>query len=223
MPNWKDPKAYPKDLDRAGWAWEFMRRNQTYRTDYARVAASWEKVPRIGRLHFSGKAYDVDRLARDLGAKWGQLDPIANPDQDGVPRFFLAGPIEPDSEQVQTFYCEHEESGLVLQRPEFATLTFDLRRPLPPQLRRAESLLVIRRKGISVVRPARSSEKQWLLYLRVLDAKEAGAKTSQIIDAIYAYRKLREAINRKYAAQDTVADHLKRAQQLRDDPLSLIY
>jgi hypothetical protein len=222
MPNWKDPKAYPEDLDRAGWVWEFMRRNGAYRADYAKAAAAWKEVPRSGGLYTSGRAYEVDRLARGLGAKWGQLDPIANPDQDEVPRFFLSGPIEPDSEQVQTFYCEHEESGLVLQRPEFATLTFDLRRPLRPQLRRAESMLAIRRKGISVIRPARSSAREWRLYLRVLDAKEAGAKTHQIITEIKAYRILGTSAETKYAAHDRVSDHLKRARQLRDNPLSIM-
>jgi hypothetical protein len=223
MPNWKDPKAYKKKLDRAGWAWEFMRRNPIYRADHAKAADAWAQVPRQGQFFMGGGAYKAEQFARELGAKWGQLDPIANPDRDEVPRFLLAGPIEPDGEQVAGFYLLEEQSDTPQQQLEFATLTFDLRRPLNPQLSRARLLLRERKKSVATVRPVRSSESQWPLYLRVLDAKEAGAKTSEIIAAIYAYRKLREEINKIYAAQDRVADHWKRARQLRDDPLSLIY
>ena len=83
-------------------------------------------------------------------------------------------------------------------------------------------MLAIRRKGISVVHPARSSAHQWRLYLRVLDAKEAGAKTRDIIAEIKAYRTLGTSADTGYAALDRVSDHLKRARQLLDNPLSIL-
>jgi len=222
MPDWKDPKAYEKNFDRAGWTWEFMRRNAIYREDFAQFAKALKAAPRKGHLFLDGKAAEADQLGRELGAKWGQIALIANPTYDAVPPFFLVGPFEPDGEQVNSFYYEPNESELFNQKLEFATLTFDLRRPLRPQLKRARCLLQERKKGVTSIKPTRSSEKEWGLYLRVLDAKEAGAKTSEIIGTIEAYKDLDNSIDSKYAASDRVSDHHKRAQALRDDPLSLI-
>ena len=217
MPNWKDPKAYEKKRDRTGWAWEFMRRNAKYRDDFAKAAKAWKAIPRKKFMYVGPGAIEAERLSRELGAKWGQLGAIADPSCDAVPKFTLSGPTQPDGQQVDDFYYEPDQSGHFIQKPEFATLTFDLRRPLRPQLKRAGSLLQAREKRVKSIKPARSSETTWGLYLRVLDAKEAGVKTSEIIAAIKAYK-----IIDYYAALDRVSDHLKRARQLRDNPLALI-
>jgi hypothetical protein len=217
MPNWKDPKAYDRKFDRAGWAWEFMRRSPKYRADYELVAQAWKAVPRKGHLFRGMKASHVEATAWQLGAKWGLLGPIVDPSCDRAPSFILHGPIQPDGEQVLSFYCGSDDTDMLVQRPEFATLTFDLRRPLRPQIGRAETVLRRRKKGVKSIRPVRSSEKQWPLYLRVLDAKDARAKTSEIIKSIKAY-----SILEHYAALDRVSDHLKAARKLRDNPLALI-
>jgi hypothetical protein len=222
MPDWKNPKHYSVALSRARWAWEFMRRNAEYRNDFMQVAQAWKQVPRSGRNYRGPEAVDVDQLARDLGLKWKQLGPIADPANDATPLFFVAGPIEPDGEQVQAFYETIDMSDRSEQLREFATLTFDLSRPLPEQLRRAAILLRKRKATVPSIKPARSSVAQWRFYLRVLDAKQAGAGTDEIIAAISAYKALGTTAESKYAAQDRVSDHLKRARQLLKNPLSLL-
>jgi hypothetical protein len=41
-PDWRSPSNYHylEKLDRAGWAWEFLRRNQEYRKDFVRILDS---------------------------------------------------------------------------------------------------------------------------------------------------------------------------------------
>lgn len=220
MPDWKDPEAYEKTLTRAGWAWEFMRRNAAYRQDFFQVATAWKNAPREGPFYVGDAAFEAERLGRELGAKWGQLGSIADPASDAVPTFFLAGPIEPDGEQVDAFYREGVGSGPALQVQEFATLTFDLRRPLRPQLARAGSMLRKRKKGVAALKSVRSSASQWKTYLQLLDAKESGAKTPEIVLKIDPYRGLGK--KDKHAASDRVFDHCKRALQLRENPLTLL-
>jgi hypothetical protein len=46
-PNWKHPSDYPKkadDLTPQAWAWEFLRRNPDYRSDYNKVQTALAKV-----------------------------------------------------------------------------------------------------------------------------------------------------------------------------------
>ena len=44
-PDWRSPDYVEalKDLDRAGFAWEFLRRNPAYRDDYAEIADDPDK------------------------------------------------------------------------------------------------------------------------------------------------------------------------------------
>lgn len=79
MPNWKDPEAYKKTLSRAGWAWEFMRRNTAYRQDFLQVLQIWKSAPREGHFYVGDAAFGAERLGRQLGAKCGQLYSIADP------------------------------------------------------------------------------------------------------------------------------------------------
>lgn len=53
-PDWRDPEsyAYTRALSRDAWAWEFLRRNPRYRTDYSRVAGAFRtaRPARVGVL-----------------------------------------------------------------------------------------------------------------------------------------------------------------------------
>lgn len=224
VPNWKKSAdyAFTTKLDRRGWAWEFMRRSPEYRADFAKVAKAWKAVPREGHLFKGAKAFDVERLERQLAARWGQGGPFADPSSDRVPPFLRLFPIQPDGEQIDSFYYEPDESGLYVQRPDYATLTFDLRKPLPQQLRRAGSMLKKRQINVVITKPPNKGADLWPLYLRVLDADEAGATTAQVIAAIYEYKQLPNSAADGYQADDRVFDHRKRAMSLRADPLTLI-
>jgi len=223
MPDWKSDAeyAFAKKLSRAGWAWEFMRRNPRYRADYGRIANARAHLPRAGHFFKGGKAFEIDRLARASGAHWGQLEAIADPANDRVPAFFLHAPVQPNGEQVDAFFCDPDSSGQFEQKPEFATLVFDVRRPLRQQIQRARVLLQCRQEAQPLIKPVRSAPIQWQLYLRVLDAKEAGASSGQVIVTIKAYKHLGNKADASYAAQDRISDHYKMARSLRDNPLRL--
>jgi len=57
-PDWRSPGDYEhlKQLDRAGFAWEFLRRNPAYRDDYDKVSENAQDD-------------DTNRIA--VGQTWG--------------------------------------------------------------------------------------------------------------------------------------------------------
>jgi hypothetical protein len=163
----------------------------------------------------------VERLGRQLGEKWGQFGSIADPDSDRVPQFVSPGPILASEDWYASLYYARD-ADTALQNSAFVTMTFNLRRPLRPQLRTAKSVLTERRTHFPVARPSRASIRLCGLYLRVLDAKRAGASTKAIIKAIGAYRQLDNTAASGYAATDRVSDHYKYARELMANPLQLL-
>jgi hypothetical protein len=71
LPDWKDPKAYPKPNDRSlkQWAWQFLRRNPEYQADYKR----WREL-----LDSLGERETLPNIEEDM--RFFQLDP---PPKDG--------------------------------------------------------------------------------------------------------------------------------------------
>jgi hypothetical protein len=231
MPNWKNRTEYEFDdrLDRARWAWEFMRRNSEYRADYAESKAAWKAIPRDGHSHIyrgesAERALAADELSRKLGAKWGQRGPIWDPSSDQVPPWFGAFPIEPDADEVDSYYRESEPGGLLEQVPEFVTLTFDARMPIPPQLERAGAIIEARQLQVGTESTVNKGLYIWPTYLRLLDALEAGASTPDIINGIETYLELKDTgkDGARYPANDRISDHKKSALGLRANPLALL-
>jgi hypothetical protein len=66
-PDWRDREQYRHmlDLDRAGWAWEWLRRNPDYPDGEA--GESPEDTPRKGRARFE-VAYPV---LSEIPSRWG--------------------------------------------------------------------------------------------------------------------------------------------------------
>ena len=230
MAHWKNPTDYefPDGSTPARWAWEFMRRNPDYRADYAEAAKKLAQCPG-NWLHGHGhkgkpaiRMMEALELSRERGFAWGQRDEIADPAQDSVPPFLTVFPIAPNAEQVDLFFYRPMEHAPYVQKPEYATLTFDVRRPLPAQLKRAMELLNSRKKQVDPIKVPHKGSQQWPTYLRLLDADEAGVSTAEIIQAIEAYKCLSNEAADGYTASDRVSDHRKRARELLADPLSLI-
>jgi hypothetical protein len=80
----------------------------------------------------------------------------------------------------QTLYKSPEELA-----PGQLTLAFDLSLPLRPQVRFALALLLALRREVTVPkRRPRLARKKFPLYLRVLDARAAGASYQDIADGL---------------------------------------
>lgn len=220
-PDWKKPEHYELKLDRAGWAWEFMRRNPQYRADYRNAT---QDLAASLTLSFGRRgetlARDADRRAIQYGAKWGQRGPIADPRSDRVPRFFRFA-VETEAEMLGAFYQKADDRDAVIQHPDFATLTFRLAESIDQQLTRAKRLLKERQKGKVVSKPVYKGAKQWPVYLRILDAREAEATSEEIIDAIPLFTLKAKDKEPGYANKKLWA-YVESAEKLRDDPLRLI-
>src|SRR5687768_3496712 len=137
MPDWTDQTYYKKKRTRFEWTWEFMRRSPKYRKDYEYFEKLRKPLQQGVLYKGEGAAVvQVDEVGRRLGADWGQRNYIADPARDRPPTFVHAGPVEPADDELGAYY---DEDGV--QEENFATLTFDLRRPLEPQLERARKRL----------------------------------------------------------------------------------
>lgn len=240
MPNWESASdyAFTAKLDAIGWTWEFLRRNAQYREDFAKVKATQE-------LH-KGEALDSD--SKDphesgdlpngwtLGAKWWIKGPIRDPARNEPPIFITDFPWQPNLQQVKSFFrvdadataWEDIEDNVApheipeIQRLEFATLVFDLRKPLPEQIKRGRESLSKRqaylKKEIKKPPPHKGWEN-WRLYIRLLDAREGKATYAEIAETIF-----KDQLGGKegYDPTKKIEKQLMRARALQEDALSLL-
>lgn len=171
-PDWKDINTYSftKDLDRAGWAWEFLRRNQTYRAD-------WERYKREG---WDSWGTDPQAFYSYIADKYGVIK-LQDP-ADDKPGFIFGIPRRVNSQLIGYQTSKHQfiegqggpniytAKGQWVTIPEGqVAVTFDMTIPLTPQVEFIKKLLLENQKSRSFKRPTLYRDK-WSLYLRVLDA-----------------------------------------------------
>ncbi len=238
MPNWESASdyAFTSNLDDVGWAWEFLRRNAEYREDYAKAKA-------IQELH-QGKFLDLElKVSHEseddlpdswvVGARWWINGPIRDPALNEPPLFISGFPWQPNSKQVENFFCVDADraawENIVtpheiprVQRPEFATLVFDLRKPLSDQVARARKTLSDRQATLKTEikkSPPHKGSTNWPLYIRLLDAREAEATYAEIAHLIF-----KDQLGNKQGYDPTkkIEKQLLRARELQKDPLSLL-
>ena len=211
---WQDSNQYDfcGELDGARWAWEFLRRNPLYRSQWQEFNNTWQQLeaeygapphrdmqrwradPRAWRAGAEiedcderGCVSDGNRLAIEcwLGARWG----------------FYKFPMSPDRRADDTnwdmAWRELDTAAVLLAEPEaeyFANdtnkiaLGFDLAQPLASQFDDARRLLGVlqrqRRQAGMMLRTVANLKGQWLLCLRLLDAGVAGATEPEIVNVL---------------------------------------
>lgn len=196
--------AFCAQLDLNGWAWQFLRRNPDYQTDFNSFITIWRQLeaaygapphrdffkwkqdPRAWRSEagISDCGTEVCPGENDqvliecwLGAKWGFRKFPPDP-AITLPQdlTWREFPIE-----VESIDCEQR----VVFPAEIVALRFDLSLPLPAQLEAAKRRLIglrqLRTKAC-VLPPRTLSEgaKFWRRCLRVLDALKSGALAGDI-------------------------------------------
>jgi hypothetical protein len=197
--------AYCDHLTRDQWAWEFLRRNPDYQSDYRRFIALWRALetdygappqrdfarwkqdpraygPLPGEVELATVAgelctVDDDRVLLEcwMGAKWG----------------FYKFPLDP----ARTAPAPDELSWRPPPQPDTPVdapyrldLTFDLSLPLPPQLEAAKFRLVsraaeLRRQGLAAPKTVANQRARWTTMLRLLDAAaKPDADTAALVD-----------------------------------------
>jgi hypothetical protein len=195
------------------WAWEFLRRNQEYRNIWKKLV-----LPELGKS-FIRKDFqfweDRDRFKQEFAVLdtppfW--VSSTAPDMQIGnYPRFVQAVWVKTRSiswsvDEEGPYFVENELDGAE------ALAKFDLRFPLPRQLKQVEGILRDRIKALKKVGQLQTFRKQvrfskYKNYLRLLDGKQAGASLNEMADEVFPGLQ-----------QNTlrVRDSLKAAEHLRD-------
>ena len=196
MPDWrkKEDYAFTEALDRRGWTWEFMRRNESYRTDYESFVSTHARIyepPRLEGESVTDWALRAERQGTEpvsvnrkwfYASKWGIWPPMKDPSDDIAPEFRLPYPKVVSSEEVADYFgpavssiATKEEQPFAPVEPAFdrPILAFHLWQPLKPQMQQAKRVLKEMQKALE----RKKQELQELQDQEKIDAVNP-AKTS---------------------------------------------
>lgn len=227
MADWKNAADYEfiDGARPARWAWEFLRRNSEYITDYASIPEINRKA--LERMRKTlGKGVRLGLPAeRYFGRKWRIDGEAQDPADDQVPDFLFYFPEMPMPNQVLLYYEKPDEIGQADQLPGFAVLVFRLREDLGAQLYGASRMLARLQKEQGLVPTKKNlNRNQFKTYLRLLDAKDAEASSVEIVTHISSYKdvKHKTGADWQYQAQKRIGRDHKKAKALVADPWSIL-
>ena len=196
MRYWRNPEDYSftEKLDLAGWAWEFLRRNRTYREEFD---AEVTKLQQFGypeecspptTLDPEDPEFCIPCRSHEEINRWGIVawfnpdhekpsGPLFIPANLGVGLLHLGGPLVTPLDGIKEW--RHLELNLA---PSRIATQFNLSRPLKPQFEWAFNYIKwhqdwLKRIGVLEIRRPTLPGDNWLLYLQLLDAKDDGATT----------------------------------------------
>jgi hypothetical protein len=195
VPDWRDPEQYrfPPDFHSYRWAWEFLRRNPEYRKDWDAllVRFNFTKDSEVPAGAFPGLP------STEANEKWGLTQGYINPNWDDPPNLEFRlpygrvriGNLSDDTKLPQVW------------------AQFSLAYPLKPQLEvLGEGLRGLQKHFQPATLPKRH-RGLWPRYLRLLDARAAGAQLKEMAGLLSA--ELPDAIDERQ-----VSDQLRAAQRL---------
>ena len=222
-PDWRHATDYEftESLDRAGWCWEFLRRNSNYRSDYAAMLDSFSDMHKSSSFLRSSQDV-VERgpailtAEEALGEKWGMsraVDPVG----DSHPEFRLLYPKELDWDSVQAYYEAEDDEAPINIIADFSILAFDLTLDIDHQIAVAREYLSRRCHDSDDKKKRSRKQSLWTTYLRLLDAGPDVA-TKEIINHIETYDNIENTVETAYRATDNVSDHKQSARRLCDEP-----
>ena len=188
VPDWRDATAYVGEPDwhLARWKWEFLRRRSDLRIEFDNKKAAayeqdeaWTQIDDTVPLseypspEMAGFCVSTFLIEPDFPAPTRLPNPrIGNQPPDCLPRL-KDGTLTKVAKRDLPF-----DSG-------FYRVDFDLSRPIEPQLKAAKSALKSFQKEYAgkVIGKRRHPEK-WPTYLRVLDARDAGASWAEVSEIL---------------------------------------
>ena len=199
--DWRNANDYSfaAQLNAGQWAWEFLRRNAGYQSDWHWFSAAWKRLEaRYGKppaRDFQAWQRDPDayrvvddsagdcRVDEDkvliecwMGSKWGfykfPLDPAT--DQPRIGEQLSWRPVPEEVSVIDV--ADPADPGEDVFR---LALAFELDLPLRPQLEVAQRFLqrrqaYLRKQGRMQMRTVAALSPGWELMLRLLDGKQAG-------------------------------------------------
>ena len=163
VPDWREADQYPAtdSLTHRQWRWQFLRRRPEFREE-------WQAGVRDGKLWFDTvMTGDPERCKREYGTVT-VFDPRRDYNDGALYQRFTR--VNTAVEGVSYELSERwTESGLALFR-------FDLTQALRPQITKAEvGLKALQKERFGTKNTPKPKRGNWPLYLRALDAKDAGA------------------------------------------------
>jgi hypothetical protein len=198
LPDWTLKAGYPAPRgpkEMTIWAWEFLRRNPEYRVFWKEKIEPFIDMTG-GDLppHKELKARVVPGgIYRDAaGTFWPYLDELRT-------RFGVENPSPPQSTTPSHFTTTYiswvqNEGGdnqrISLERHQVAYI-FDLTRPLKRQFEMAEKSATREQEyrqesgAVNLKNSRNRDAEKYVLYLRILDADEAGARSEDIGDRLF--------------------------------------
>jgi len=189
--------ANTEDFTASQWAWEFLRRNPEYATDWDwfnttwlalefeygkppnRDFNRWQQDPRAHRVNDFQPSEEPENLLIEcwMGSRWGFYVFPQSPSEEEPPPW-----REP--EEVVTLLDGSEAEYFTANSGHIA-LGFDIHQPIEKQVEYCQRMLRILQRqaeqsGQMVVRNIASQSQQWRVYLRLLDAQISGASEKEI-------------------------------------------
>jgi len=189
-----DLYAHCATLTRDQWAWEFLRRNPEYQSDYRqfiilwraleadygapphRDFARWKQDPRAYGPLASAPSDALDQATGDLCI--GEDDRVFIECWMGAKWGFHKFPLDPERIAPGPDELSWRPPPAAENRPDNdpyrLDIAFDLSLPLPPQLEAAKFRLVsraseLRRSGLAAPITVASQRERWTTMLRLLD------------------------------------------------------
>lgn len=195
-----DAYAYCAGLTRGQWAWEFLRRNPQYQTDYQQFIATWRTLEAdygappnrdFTRWKQDPRAYGPlahtpdDSLApHSADLCIGENDRVFIECWMGAKWGFHKFPLDPErTSPPNPDELSWRPPPTAEPRPTNDAMRldipFNLSLPLPPQLEAAKFRLVsraaeLRRSGQSVPMTVANQRTRWTQMIRLLDAETTG-------------------------------------------------
>jgi hypothetical protein len=206
-PDWRNKSSYKhlKTHSLSQWAWEFLRRNPAYIKDWSQMQ-------------------DKDEMK--LAFKWGLAGLPKDPakiykgieqDPDGI-GFDPPGGFETLTLGKTKEEKEHLFGGL----PNFKTgeqnFQFNFFLPINPQLKIAKKMLLKLQKRAGGRRAFKPRPDEWVILLRVLDAKAEGIRDKEIAEVLFSNQQSKDID----AGIKKVFDKYKQAQKYTEYDYRLI-
>jgi hypothetical protein len=220
IPDWREPEDYGVDdeWNTDSWRWEFTRRRDDYRRDFE-VAIGGPREP-LDLRNSDNLPDDIslDDAWRYCGIRsWPFFHNAAQ--KYGMTEFFdpvlgsqFDGPYWGSGVKFGGFQGENYQFGeageiIAIDAPNLVAMTFDLSLPLGPQLAEAKKELEDcytshwyddESDCVKPIKNVKHHPEKWLSYLRLLDARSAGAslsEMSEILPTTMARRDARAAGN----------------------------
>lgn len=217
MKDWRTTDDYPdgNDKDMRRWAWEFLRRNSDYQSDFDRMSKlidqfgnpdDWceyeetpdfcilmEGTPPVGDGETFSQYLERVKKAK-VRTRYGSAvkkfhlsSRLYDPATDWDEIFSMNFWLEGGGITFHHRCCPGTKMRIATPKANVETLVrFDLMRPLDTQLEQAKRMLREQQKRVC---GKVICYRKWLnklqTYLRVLDALNDGAKKSDIVNVIY--------------------------------------